>query len=229
MGTLYLVSTPIGNISDISKRAVDILSKVSYILCEDTRHSGQLLSTLHIKTPVRSFYEQNEIRQIPQIISDLHNDMHIALISDAGTPTISDPGFKLVRQCKENGISVVAIPGASAVLCSLVSSGLPTDSFLFLGYLPEKSGHREKKLQNLKHITPFLSTTFCFYIPPHDVLKILSSMLSIYSDIDIVIARELTKIHEDVRKQKISLWINEFKLQKPKGEITLLFHSSELT
>jgi 16S rRNA (cytidine1402-2'-O)-methyltransferase len=229
MGTLYLISTPIGNISDISKRAIDILSTVNYILCEDTRHSGQLLTTLGIHTPLRSFYEQNEIRQIPQIISDLNNDVQIALISDAGTPTISDPGFKLVRMCKDNGISVIAVPGASALLCSLVSSGLPTDSFLFLGYLPEKSGHVQKKLESLKKISLYISTTFCFYIPPHDILKILTSMLSIYSDIDVVIARELTKIHEDVRKQKISLWINEYTLQKPKGEITLLFHSSELT
>lgn len=229
MGTLFLVSTPIGNISDISRRAIEVLSTVSYVLCEDTRHSGQLLSLLSIHTPLYSFYEQNELQKTPQIISDLQSNLSIALISDAGTPTISDPGFKLVRQCKEIGIPVISIPGASAFLTALVSSGLPTDSFLFLGYFPDKSGHIQKKLQNLKKISSFITSTFCFYVPPHDLLKILSSMLEIYGDIPVVIARELTKIHEDIRKQPVTLWIHEFTKRRPKGEITLLFHSGTLT
>ena len=224
MGTLFVVSTPIGNLDDITTRALKILSQVDYTICEDTRRSGQMLSYYSIKTRLLSYYEQNELERIPIIISDLKAGKNIALISDSGTPTISDPGFKLVRECKKLGIGVVAIPGPSACLVAIVSSGLPTDSFFFVGYLPQKKGHKTKKICQLKEISQIISVTFCLLVPPHDILKTLIYLKEIFGDIEIVLARELTKIHEEIYSKTINEWLSYFAKMSPKGEFTLLFH-----
>lgn len=224
MGTLFVVSTPIGNLDDITKRALNILSKVDYTICEDTRRSGQMLSLYSIKTRLLSYYEQNELERIPMIISDLEAGKNIALITDSGTPTISDPGFKLVRECKRKEISVVAIPGPSACLVAIVSSGLPTDSFFFVGYLPQKKGHRVKKINQLKKISQIVAVTFCLLVPPHDLLKTLDDLKEIFGDIEIVLARELTKIHEEILSKTLNEWLFYLAKKPPKGEFTLLFH-----
>ncbi|MCG2685946.1 16S rRNA (cytidine(1402)-2'-O)-methyltransferase, partial [Candidatus Parcubacteria bacterium] len=147
MGTLYLVSTPIGNLKDITLRALEVLKSVDLVLCEDTRKTGFLLSHYKIKNRLLSYFEHNEARRIPEVIAKLKEGQDTALVSNAGTPTISDPGFKLVRQCLAEGIRVCPIPGASAILAALVASGLPTDKFTFLGFLPRKKGPLAKLLQ----------------------------------------------------------------------------------
>lgn len=232
-GTLYIVSTPIGNLQDISLRAAKILQTVHAIACEDTRRAGTLLKFIRENTLLAtggnrpylvSYFEQNELKRIPQIITFLKNGQDIALISDAGTPTISDPGFKLVRECVKEGIKVESIPGPSSVTSSLVVSGLPTDKFLFLGYLPRKGGHREKLLQNLKKNLQLLKFTVIFFEAPHRLIQTLNEIQKIFGDIDAVICRELTKIHEEVRREKISSSIKHFTEIAPKGEFVILFN-----
>ncbi len=220
MGILYLVATPIGNLSDITLRALDTLKSVDLILAEDTRHSGLLLAHYQIKKPLLSYEEHNELQRIPEIIEKLKAGQNIALISDAGTPTISDPGFKLVREAIKMGISVVSIPGASSILTALTSSGLPTDKFLFLGYLPKKEGHRKKLLENCE-LNPVVCTLIIFEAP-HRLLKTLQEMQDVFGDREIVICRELTKIHEEIRREKISESIIHFRKVNPKGEFVIL-------
>ena len=213
MGTLYLVSTPIGNMEDITLRAIRILGKVDNIACEDTRKTGLLLERLKIspKPKLISYYEENEIMRIPQIIDLLKKGQDIALVSNAGTPTISDPGYKLVHECLGQLIKVEAIPGPSAVLAALVSSGLPTDKFLFLGYLPKKPGKREKIWQLAKTA----GVTTIIFESPHRLLKTLKEIQTVFSDIEIVVCRELTKVYEEICREKAFV--------KPKGELTLVF------
>lgn len=220
MGTLYLVSTPIGNLEDITLRAKRVLSEVDIIACEDTRKTGLLLQHLEIpKKEMLSYYEENEFKRIPQIILFLKEGKNVALVSNAGTPTISDPGFKLVRESIKEGIKVISIPGASTVLAALVSSGLPTDKFLFLGYLPKKQGKRKKILSSLPS-----KTTIIFFESPYRLLKSLKEINELFGDIEIVLCRELTKVHEEIRREKVSQSIGHFEKVKPKGEFTLLFN-----
>jgi 16S rRNA (cytidine1402-2'-O)-methyltransferase len=220
MGVLYLVSTPIGNLEDITLRAKRILGEVEVIACEDTRKTGLLLKKLEIpKKQLLSYYEENELKRIPQIIKLLKEGKKIALVSSAGTPTISDPGFKLVRECVKEKIKVVSIPGASAILTALTASGLPTDKFLFLGYLPKKQGKRKKVLESLP-----AKTTIVFFESPHRLLRSLGEIKEILGDIEIVVCRELTKIHEEIRREKVSQTIKHFEKEKPKGEFTLVFN-----
>lgn len=228
MGILYLVSTPIGNLEDITLRAKRILSKVDIIACEDTRKTGLLLARLDLvrgwtsKPKLLSYFEENETRRIPEIIQMLKQGKNVALVSNAGTPTISDPGFKLVRECISQGIKIEAIPGPSAILTALVSSGLPTDKFLFLGYLPKKQGKRKELLKNCKLLT--VRCTLIFFESPFRLIETLNDLKEIFGDIEIVICRELTKIHEEIRREKIGLAINHFEQEKPKGEFVLLFN-----
>ncbi|KPJ71008.1 hypothetical protein AMJ51_00315 [Microgenomates bacterium DG_75] len=218
MGTLYLVSTPIGNLEDITLRAKRVLSEVEIIACEDTRKTGLLLKKLGIaKKQLLSYYEENELKRVPQITKLLKEGKNIGLVSNAGTPTVSDPGFKLVRECVKQGIKVESIPGASAILAALVVSGLPTDKFLFIGYLPKKQGKRKKILKSLP-----TKTTIIFYESPHRLLKSLKEIKDDLGDIEIVICRELTKVHEEIRREKISHSIIHFEKLKPKGEFVLL-------
>lgn len=230
MGTLFAVSTPIGNLKDITLRAKEVLSTVDYIACEDTRRSGNLLCQLQItnylpagrQSKLLSYYEQNELQRIPEIISILKNDNDVALVSDAGTPTISDPGFKLVRECIREGIRVESIPGPSSVITALVVSGLPTDKFLFVGYPPRKEGHRKKLFKNCT-LNP-IPCTLIMFEAPHRLVKTLKEMLEVFGDIDIVICRELTKVHEEVRREKISQAIEHFEKVACRGEFVILWH-----
>lgn len=225
MGKLFLVSTPIGNLEDISYRAKRILSEVDVIACEDTRKTGNLLKQLSIpKLRLLSYYEENELRRIPQIIKLLKEGKSVALVSNAGTPTISDPGFKLVREGIKEGIEVESVPGASAILTALVSSGLPTDKFLFLGYLPKKQGKRLKVLKDLATMNHIIVVTYIFFLSPHRLVRELKDIKDVFGDIEIVICRELTKVHEEIRREKISQAIVHFEKRKSRGEFTLLFN-----
>lgn len=234
MGTIYLVPTPIGNLSDITLRALKILFQVDVIACEDTRRTGSLLEKLLAefsqdpteKTRPRllSYYDQIEQQRIPEIISLLQSGLSVALVSDAGTPAISDPGFKLVRACLEEKLHVVSLPGASSVITALVASGLPTDKFLFAGYPPHKPGHRLTFFQNIKTSLETINSTVILFEAPHKVEKTLLDIQSVFGDIEIVFARELTKIYEEVKNKKISDALIQFKKKPPKGEFVLLFH-----
>lgn len=237
MGVLFIVATPLGNLQDITIRAVRTLFQVDTIACEDTRRTGVLLQALrplyekltHVedralkKPKLLSYFEQNELRRIPEITSLLHNDEHVALVSDAGMPAISDPGYKLIRECIREGIKVEVIPGPSSPLVALVASGMPTDKFTFLGYPPAKSGHRKTFYANLKSAHEFIKSTYILFEAPHKIIKTLEEMKSSFGDIEITLARELTKIHEEVKKQKISEFLNHFEKINPKGEFVIVF------
>lgn len=225
MGTLFIVSTPIGNLKDITLRAIDILREVNIIACEDTRRTGLLLEMLQInnRPNLLSYYEQNELQRIPQIIDKLKVGSNVALVTDAGTPTISDPGFKLVRECIKEGIKIESIPGPSASITALTVSGLPTDKFLFLGYLPKKEGHRENLLNDLSKLTQIIKTTVIIFEAPHRLLKTLEELMDIFGEMEIVICRELTKLHEEVRREKISDALAHFQKNQPKGEFVILW------
>jgi 16S rRNA (cytidine1402-2'-O)-methyltransferase len=228
VGTLFLVSTPIGNLQDITLRAIKVLKTVDIIACEDTRKTGLLLkkilnSQFSKKPRLLSCFEGNEEKRIPQIISSLKKSENVALISSAGTPTISDPGFKLVRECIKEKIRIETIPGASAILTALVSSGFPTDKFLFLGYLPKKKGKRQAILKNLILIFQVIRVTAILFEAPHRLLPTLEEMKKVLGDIDIVICRELTKLHEEIKRGKITNLIKHYTEKAPRGEITILF------
>lgn len=225
MKTLYLVATPIGNIEDITIRAKKVLAEVDVIACEDTRKTGLFLQRLEIPyKETISYFEENEEKRIPEIINLLISGKDVALVSNAGTPTLSDPGFKLVRECQTLGIKVVAIPGASALLTALVSSGLPTDKFLFLGFLPLKDKKRQKIWDMIKNskeneVTP----TIIIYESPYRLIKTLVDLQVNFGNIEVVISRELTKIYEETRRETISQSLEYFQINKPQGEFTLLF------
>ncbi len=231
MGTLYIVATPIGNLQDISLRAIDTLCLVDFILCEDTRKTSVLIKHIQkqfpnvkIKARLISFYEENEMQRLPEILQMLNKDFNFALVSDAGTPTISDPGFKLVRDSMLLGIKIVSIPGASSVISALVSSGLPTDKFMFLGFLPKKSGHRKDLLENVKKTLQIVKQTVIFFESPFRLVETLKELTDIFGDIDVVTARELTKLYEEVRKEKLSESIKHYEKTNPKGEFVVLFN-----
>lgn len=222
-GSLFIVSTPIGNLEDITLRALRVLKEADAILCEDTRVTGKLLSNFQIENKkLVSFHEHNEERRILEAISRLKGAEKLALVSDSGTPLISDPGFKLVRECHREGIKVEAIPGASAILAALVSSGLPPDKFLFVGYLPKRESKRKKLLLSLRETQEKLSPTIILYESPHRLVKTLEDIKEELGDIEVVIARELTKVHEEITRDKLSRMIARFEKAKPRGEITLL-------
>jgi len=226
-GILYIVATPIGNLKDITLRAIEILKAVDVIACEDTRKTGILLKNILNDEPkprLISYYEQNEAQRIPEIILAIKDGLNIALVSDAGTPTISDPGFKLVREAVKEGIRAESIPGPSAVISALVSSGLPTDKFLFLGFLPRKPGHRKQILEKTLESLKLVKSTVIFYEAPHKIVHTLEDLKVVFGDIDIVVARELTKIHEEIRREKVSFSIEHFTKTSPKGEFVVLFN-----
>ena len=199
-GTLYIVATPVGNLEDITFRAVKILKQVDLIAAEDTRHSKKLLSHYDIQTKLVSCHEHNEINKIPQFITHLKNGLNIALISDAGTPGISDPGYKLVTAVAKEKISVIPIPGCSAAIAGLCVSGLPTDSFLFLGFLSKK---KQKQKQTLETITN-QSATLIFYESPRRIKALIDNMRNILGDRKAFLAREITKLHEEYIRGNLS-------------------------
>lgn len=222
-GVLYLVSTPIGNLGDLTYRAVEILKQVDFIACEDTRHSQLLLSHYGIRKPLVSYFDHSEKKKAPAIIEKIKNGASGALISDAGTPGIADPGYRLVQSAIEEGIRIEPIPGASAVLSALSVSGLPTDRFIFEGFFPMKDGQKRKKLLELKNE----ERTVIFYESPHRILKTLEAISETLGDIQVVVARELTKKFEEVFRGKASAVLAHFKSKKILGEFVVLFNVKE--
>jgi len=227
MGILYIVATPIGNLQDITLRAIKVLQEVDIIACEDTRKTGILLSRVLPAESSRprlvSYYEQNELQRIPEIIAAIKDGLNIALVSDAGTPTISDPGFKLIRECVKEGIKIESLPGPSSAITALTISGLPTDKFLFVGYPPKKPGHRKTLFENLMKLP--IKTTIIIFEGPHHLIRTLEGIKEVFGDKDIVICRELTKIYEEVRREKISKSLEHFEKTDPKGEFVILLSS----
>lgn len=217
--TLFLISTPIGNLKDITERAKEVLKEVDEILCEDTRRTLKLLNHLQIKKSIDSFFEHNEERKIPKIIQKLKEGKKIALVSDAGTPLICDPGYKLVREAIKENIKVEALPGPSSILVGLLQSSFPPYPFIFLGYPPEKKKKREDFFKNLKNL-PYTKIIFS---SPHKINFHLKEILEILGDIDIYIGRELTKVYEENFYGKISEAIEHFGNKNAKGEFILIF------
>ena len=235
MGILYVVSTPIGNLQDIGIRAVKVLIETEIIACEDTRKTGVLLKKAREyyskffsfeknfkKNRLISYYEQNEEKRIFEIINLLKSSNNIALVSDSGTPAISDQGFKLIRECTKENIRVESIPGPSSVISALVVSGLPTDKFLFAGYPPKKPGNRQKYFEKLKKGKDDFKQTLIIFEAPHRLVKALSEVRNIFGDIDAVITRELTKVFEEVNRDKLSNLIAYYSTKTPKGEFVIL-------
>ena len=225
-GILFIVATPIGNLDDITFRAVEILKSIDIILAEDTRHSKKLLKHLNIVKPIRAFHEHNEREKTKDIIGELHSGKSIALISDAGTPLISDPGYFLVAQAKKEGLRVVPIPGASALITALSASGLASDSFTFLGFLPSKQTARIKLLKSLLYQTE----TSIFYESPKRILATLTDMHSIYGDSrEVCLAKELTKAFETIQTDSISNLIKYLTIDQShqKGEFVILISAND--
>ncbi|MEO6541736.1 MAG: 16S rRNA (cytidine(1402)-2'-O)-methyltransferase [Ferruginibacter sp.] len=217
MGTLYLVATPIGNLEDISARALRILRESKLIAAEDTRHSGVLLKHFEIKTPLTSYFEHNKIHKLDLILNALA-DGDVALISDAGTPAINDPGYELVKAALASNFNVVPVPGPSSPIAALTVSGLPTDSFLYLGYLPSKANERRKAVGQVSN----LMYTLIFLESPHRIVDSLEDILAILGDRQICVAREMTKMYEEYWRGPLSGAIEHFKSKDPRGEFTLV-------
>ena len=218
MSKLFVVPTPIGNLGDITLRSIEVLKSVDFILAEDTRTSSKLLKHYDIDTPVESFHMHNEHKKLESIINKLRSDFEIALISDAGTPGISDPGFLLVRECINNEVEVECLPGPTAFVAALVSSVLPSDRFSFEAFLPVKKG-RTKRLKELSTETK----TMVFYESPHRILKTLND-LSNYFDVEsqISVSRELTKLYEETFRGTIKESVEHFEKNKTKGEFVIV-------
>ncbi len=223
---LFIVPTPIGNLKDITLRALETLESVDGIICEDTRRTSLLLNHYHIQKPLIILNDYNEAKVFPSIIDRLKAEENLALVSDAGTPLISDPGYKLVRECLQQDIQVDSLPGPSSVITALTLSGLPPDKFIFLGYPSEKPGHRINLFQNIldREHNGNLKATYIFFISPHKLLRTLEDIRQVFGDIEIVLAHELTKIHQSVESKLISKWLET--LKNPKGEYILLFRFS---
>jgi len=217
VGTLYIVATPIGNLKDFTYRAVETLQNVQLIAAEDTRHSKKLLLHYKIGTPTISYFEHNRFTRIPKIIKTLNSGSDVAVITDAGTPGVSDPAYKLVRAAIEEGLRVEAIPGSSALLAALVSSGLPTDRFLFEGFIPSKKG-RKKRLESIQDD----QATIVFFESPHRVVKTLKDIYEVLGDRPAVLARELTKLHEEIIRGTVSELLTYFTQKSPRGECVLM-------
>jgi 16S rRNA (cytidine1402-2'-O)-methyltransferase len=217
LGTLYLVATPIGNLEDITLRALRVLRDVSLIAAEDTRHTRKLLARYDIHTPTTSYFEHNKLAKLDAILAALEVG-DVALVSDAGMPGISDPGYELVRAALERGFPVVPVPGPSAIITALAASGLPTDAFVYVGFLPRRAGERRKALESLRGER----RTLILYEAPHRLLDTLSDILAALGDRPIAIARELTKVHEEIWRGTVSEALAHFTGHAPRGEFTLV-------
>jgi 16S rRNA (cytidine1402-2'-O)-methyltransferase len=220
---LYLVATPIGNLTDITFRAIEILKSCDYILCEDTRHSAMLLKHYDIQKPLKSFHKFSEAAKENEIIEHLQNGQNIALISDAGTPGISDPGQRLVKRCKEENINVQSIPGASAVIVALSASGLNTERFQFCGFMPKKQGEIKTAMLDILN---YKGTT-CFYESPKRLLNTLLYLQELAPNRRVVVARELTKKFEEIYNALVKDQISYWSKDEIKGEIVLLIAENE--
>lgn len=215
---LYLVATPIGHLADITLRALATLARADLIYCEDTRHSRTLLTHFAISRPLRTYHEHNAARERPRILAELAAGKAVALISDAGTPLVSDPGFKLVRDCVEAGHRVTSLPGASAVLAAVSSSGLASDTFLFAGFLPTKERSRRARLRELKSVP----ATLIFFEAPSRLAQTLAEMVEVLGEREGAVARELTKLHEEIRRGKLSALAQWAAGEAPRGEMVVL-------
>ena len=224
-GTLYLVGTPIGNLEDMTFRAVRLLQSVDAIAAEDTRHTGRLLQHFQIKTPQVSYYEHNQKSRIPDIVSRLQQGQAIALVTDAGMPGISDPGYELVKHCVAAGIPVVPIPGATAAIAALVVSGLPSDRFVFEGFLPNNSPARRR--ERLEELTSE-NRTLIFYEAPHRLRQTLADLAQAFGgDRAVALARELTKLHEEVWRGSLTEAIAHYTHREPTGEFAIVLAGIE--
>ena len=218
-GILYIVGTPIGNLEDMTFRAVRILQSVDLIAAEDTRHTGRLLQHFQVTSPQISYHDHNRNHRIPELLEKLHQGKAIALVTDAGMPGISDPGYELVKACIKAGITVIPIPGASAVITALSAAGLPTDRFVFEGFLPAKGKERKERLEFLTSET----RTIIFYEAPHRLRQTLQNLGEVLGiEREIVLARELTKLHEEFWRGDISGAITHYTERQPQGEYTLV-------
>jgi 16S rRNA (cytidine1402-2'-O)-methyltransferase len=214
-GKLFVVATPIGNLEDITLRAIKTLKECDFILCEDTRRAKILLKHYGIEKPLISYFEGNEEKRIPEVIDLLKEGKNIALISDAGTPLISDPGYRLVKRCREEGIEVLPVPGPSAVIAALSVSGLETDRFMFLGFPPQKKGKRKKLFENVKDF----EGSIVFYVSPYDIREFLEEVLEVLGDRRVCICREMTKFFEEYLYGKLSEVKDKV---KEKGEFVVI-------
>lgn len=234
-GTLLIVATPIGNLQDISLRAARSLLTAKVIACEDTRRTGILLKEIaklfsgyqeEIKPRLLSYYDQVETQKIPEITQILKTGTDVVLVSDAGTPGISDPGFKLIRECVALGIKVESLPGPSSVITALVVSGLPTDKFFFVGYPPKKEGHRKEFWHTLIKMGEVMKSTIIFFEAPHRILGTIDEMTEILGkEKEVVFARELTKMYEEVLPLTLQKAKEHFTTHEPRGEFVILFHN----
>lgn len=222
MSKLFVVPTPIGNLDDMTFRAIKVLKEVDFILAEDTRTSGHLLKHFEIQNKLQPYHKFNEHKQVEHLLEKIQTSTAVALISDAGTPGISDPGYLLIKHCIENEIEVECLPGATALIPAIVNSGLPNDRFIFEGFLPQKKG-RQKRIEALKDETK----TIVFYESPHRLLKTLNQLLEFFEqDRKVCVSRELSKLHEENFRGLISEAINHFAQKSIKGEIVLVVEGS---
>jgi 16S rRNA (cytidine1402-2'-O)-methyltransferase len=217
-GCLYLVATPIGNLEDITLRALRILREADQIACEDTRHTQKLLTHYEISKPLVSYHEHNEMTRAPELLIALEQGAKIALVSDAGMPLVSDPGYRLVTLCLRHKISVVPVPGPSALLAALAASGLPNEEFLFVGFLPARSGERHRALERLR----IEDRTIILYEAPHRVQECVADAIEVLGDRPACLAREVTKLHEEFLRGKLSEVLASLVERPARGEITLL-------
>src|SRR5919109_5002742 len=223
MGTLYLVATPIGNLEDMSPRAVRVLREASLIAAEDTRHTGKLLKHFEIETPITSYFEHNKLNKLDFILEKLSMG-DVALVSDAGTPAVNDPGYELVKAALDANYDVKPVPGPSAPVTALTVSGLPTDSFLYLGYLPHKTSERHRRLEEVES-QPY---TLVLLQSPYRIVEALEDISSILGDRRICVAREMTKMFEEYWRGKVSAAVDYFKPQPPRGEFTLVVNGKQM-
>lgn len=217
-GTLYLIPTPVGNLEDITQRALRILREVDLIACEDTRHSGRLLKQFDIEKRLTSYHDFNEQKRSSQLLDALRNGESVAVVTDAGSPGISDPAYRVVRAAIDAGVEVVALPGATSVIPALTASGLPTDRFFFEGFLPHKSGARRTRLGQLAE----LEHTLLFFESPFRVEKTLSDMRDTLGDRQACVAREISKLHEEYLRGSLSEIISRISGKNVKGEIVIV-------
>src|SRR5277367_147796 len=218
LGCLYLVGTPIGNLEDITLRALRILKEVDQIACEDTRHTQKLLNHYEIRKPLISYHEHNELTRAPELLISLEQGAKIALVSDAGMPLVSDPGHRLVTLCLRHHVPVVPVPGPSALLASLAASGLPNEEFLFVGFLPNRSGERRRALERLR----IEDRTIILYEAPHRIAECVADAREVLGNRSACVAREVTKLHEEFRRGKLSELSTSLQESPARGEITLL-------
>jgi 16S rRNA (cytidine1402-2'-O)-methyltransferase len=223
MGTLYLVATPIGNLEDMSPRAIRVLREASLIAAEDTRHTGKLLKYFQIDTPITSYFEHNKLNKLDFILDKLSTG-DVALVSDAGTPAVNDPGYELVQAALASNYEVRPVPGPSAPITALTVSGLPTDSFLYLGYLPHKTSERHKRLQEVES-QPY---TLVFLEAPYRIVEALEDIFSILGDRKICVAREMTKMFEEYWRGNVSRAVEYFKSRPARGEFTLVVDGKKM-